>query len=356
MSASVASDLDAPRPSHRRGAEKAAIVAAKLLVTAACFWYASRQIDWRQVSSAIPLLEFRWAALAVFVIMLEIPLVGLRWYNIVDALAARDQQMTRTAMTAATAVGLFFAQVLPNVAGEGMRAWLLVRLGSNWRTAVTSVVIDRGVGVGLLIVVGFVVLLLPSGLTALGGYRDVVLIVYGALILVGALGLARTENCVAACSVAIFPLARNVGRGFPSCFARIEGARGPEHCMSHRRVHHCRRLVARTRAGPRAAASRCDGPVRSHDRRGSHSDLDRRLGSARACRGLAPRRSWRRAGKGAAVFSVLWPRAGGWLSARSAGLDLVSIPVRSPFCCTRWVKGKTWRQRANAARCHPGTA
>ena len=109
MSASVASDLDAPRPSHRRGAEKAAIVAAKLLVTGACFWYLSRQIDWRQVSSAISLLDFRWAAFAIFVVMLEIPLVGLRWYNIVDALAARDQQMTRTAVTAATSVGLFFS-------------------------------------------------------------------------------------------------------------------------------------------------------------------------------------------------------------------------------------------------------
>src|SRR5262249_27232642 len=179
MSTSVAGDFEAPRPSHRGGAEKVAIIAAKLLVTGACFWYVSRQVDWRQVPSAIPLLDFRWGALAIFVVMLEIPLVGLRWYNIVDALAARDQQMTRTAMTAAASVGLFFAQVLPNVAGEGVRAWLLVRLGSNWRTAVTSVVIDRGVGVGLLIVLGFVVLLLPSGLTALGGYRDMVLVVYG---------------------------------------------------------------------------------------------------------------------------------------------------------------------------------
>src|SRR5262245_32735464 len=194
MSTSVASELEPPRPSHGGWAGKAAIIAAKLLVTGACFGYVSRQIDWRQLSSVIPLLEFRWAALAIFVIMLEIPLAGLRWYNIVDALAARDQQMTRTAMTAATAVGLFFAQVLPNVAGEGMRAWLLVRLGSDWRTAVTSVVIDRGVGVGLLLVLGFVVLLLPSGLTALGGYRDVVLIVYGALIVVGALGLLLVPN------------------------------------------------------------------------------------------------------------------------------------------------------------------
>src|SRR5262249_18280981 len=142
MNTTVASDFETPRPSHRGGVEKAAIVAAKLLVTGACFWDVLRQVHLRQPPSALPFLGVLWAALPIFVIMLEIPLGGLRWYNIVDALAARDQRMTRTAMTAATSVGLFFAQVLPNVAGEGMRAWLLVRLGSNWRTAVTSVVID----------------------------------------------------------------------------------------------------------------------------------------------------------------------------------------------------------------------
>jgi hypothetical protein len=225
MSTSVASNFEAQRPSYRGRVEKAAIVAAKLLVTGACFWYVSRQIDWRQVSSAIPLLEFRWAALAILVVMLEIPLVGLRWFNIVDALAARDQQMTRTAMTAATSIGLFFAQVLPNVAGEGMRAWLLVRLGSNWRTAVTSVVIDRAVGVALLIVLGFVGLLLPSGLTALSGYRDIGLIVYGALILVGALGLLLAPKIAS-------PLARwRYSRWFATLAADVHrvllGSRGP---------------------------------------------------------------------------------------------------------------------------------
>jgi len=225
MSTSVAGDFETPRPSRRGWAEKAAILAAKLLVTGACFWYVSRQIDWRQVWSAIPLLDFRWAALAIFVVMLEIPLVGLRWCNIVDALGVRDRQMTRTAMTAATSVGLFFAQVLPTIAGEGVRAWLLVRLGSNWRTAVTSVVIDRGVGVGLLIVLGFVVLLLPSGLTALGGYRDVVLVVYGALILAGALGLWLAPKIVS-------PLARwRYSRWFATLAADVHrvllGPKGP---------------------------------------------------------------------------------------------------------------------------------
>src|SRR5262252_3448393 len=74
MSTSVASDFEAPRPSHRGRVEKAAIVAAKLFVTGACFWYLSRQIDWRQVSSTIPLLDFRWAVLAACIALLQIPL------------------------------------------------------------------------------------------------------------------------------------------------------------------------------------------------------------------------------------------------------------------------------------------
>ena len=45
MSTSVASDLDTKRASRGGGAGKIAIFAAKLLVTGACFWYLSRQIN-----------------------------------------------------------------------------------------------------------------------------------------------------------------------------------------------------------------------------------------------------------------------------------------------------------------------
>jgi uncharacterized membrane protein YbhN (UPF0104 family) len=189
MSTSVASDLDNTSPPRGGGAEKLAIFAVKLLVTGACFWYLSRQIDLSQVVSAVRLLDFRWAAFATLVVVLQIPLLGLRWCNIFDALAARDERVTRTVMIAVTAIGVFFSQVLPSVAGDGVRAWLLARRGGDWRNAVVSVVIDRGIGVALLIALGFVILLLPSGLTALGGYREVVLVVYGGLLLAGALAL-----------------------------------------------------------------------------------------------------------------------------------------------------------------------
>ena len=189
MSTSVASDLDTTRPSRGGATKKLAIVAVKLLVTATCFWYLSRQVDTGQVLSAVRVLDFRWAAFATVVVMLQIPLVGLRWCAIVDELAAHSKRITPTIMVAVTAIGMFFAQVLPSLAGEGVRAWLLARRGYDWRNAVISVVIDRGIGAALVIALGFVILLFPSSLTALGGYREVVLVMYGCLLLAGGLGL-----------------------------------------------------------------------------------------------------------------------------------------------------------------------
>ena len=109
--------------------------------------------------------------------------------------------MSSVTMIVLTAIGVFFGQILPSVAGEGVRAWLLVRLGCDWRNALTSVVIDRGIGLGLLVAMGFFILLLPSSLTALGGYRDLVLVVYGGLILAGGFGLIFVPTIV-------LPLAR----------------------------------------------------------------------------------------------------------------------------------------------------
>ena len=89
MSTGVASDVDPRSASRGGGAKKLAILVAKLSVTGACFWYLSRQIDLTQVLSAIPLLDFRWATFGTLIVVLQLPLLGLRWYMIVDALSAR---------------------------------------------------------------------------------------------------------------------------------------------------------------------------------------------------------------------------------------------------------------------------
>ena len=164
---------------------KAAIIAAKLLVTGVCFWYLSWQIDLAQSFSSIALLEPGWAAAAALALMLQIPLVAIRWREILHVLAP-DRSLTAASIIAITAIGGFFTQVLPSLMGEGIRAWLLVRRGYDWRSSVSSVIIDRGVGVAVLLALAFVILLLPSGLSALGGYRDLVLMTYGALLVAGA--------------------------------------------------------------------------------------------------------------------------------------------------------------------------
>ena len=158
-------------------------------MTGACFWYISRQIDLSQAFSAMRWLDFRWAVLALLLVMFQIWPAGMRWWRVVDALGSRSARITPRIVIAATAIGMFVAQVLPSLAGDGVRAWLLVRLGGDWRNALTSVVIDRGIGVGLLVAMGFFILLLPSSLTALGGYRDLVLVIYGVLLLAGVCGL-----------------------------------------------------------------------------------------------------------------------------------------------------------------------
>ncbi len=177
-------------PSRRTGRiGRSLAVAAKLLVTALCFWYVARQVDLDRMLAALVSVHPGWTALAVAAIMLEIPLVALRWRNILLALAALPVRATRMAIIAITAIGVFVGQVLPSVAGDGVRTWLLVRLGGDWRSAVTSVVIDRGVGVALLVALGFLILLLQSDLAALGGWREQVLVGYGALLALGLVGL-----------------------------------------------------------------------------------------------------------------------------------------------------------------------
>ena len=101
------------------------------------------------------------------------------------------------AANALTAIYWLFAQVLPSVAGEGIRAWMLTRFGYTWRAGLTSVTtFDRGAGVFALCAFAFVILLLPSGLTALASYRAVVVFIFGVAVAGGALALLLAPRVV----------------------------------------------------------------------------------------------------------------------------------------------------------------
>lgn len=161
------------------------IVALKVCITLACFWYLFRRLDIGELRQTLPGFDFRWALVAVLLLMLQIPLVALRWLDIARVVAALARKLSLRRMIMATAIGQFFGQVLPLIAGDGLRVWLLAAPLESWQDAATSVVIDRCIGIGLLFAFAFVILLLPSDLGAFDNYRPAVLAVLAAVLLVG---------------------------------------------------------------------------------------------------------------------------------------------------------------------------
>jgi len=160
-------------------------LALKLAVTVACFWYLLRHIDVAELRRTLPNLDALWSTLAVLLLMLQMPLVGLRWLQIAKVLQMRGNQLTAWWMSVAAAIGQFFGQILPVVAGDGVRVWFLAHFGNDWRDATISVVIDRCVGIGLMLVFTFVILLLPSSFGIFGNNREKILIVLAVIIVVG---------------------------------------------------------------------------------------------------------------------------------------------------------------------------
>jgi hypothetical protein len=235
--------------------------------------------------------------------------------------------------------------VLPSVAGDGVRAWLLARRGCDWRNAVISVVIDRAIGAGLLVALGFTILLLPSGLTALGGYRDLVLVVYGGLLLTGALGLLLAPKMAPLLARWRYSrwLARLAVDASP-CSSRAEGPADPGPRISHPRAYHRRGLVGRTRPGPRVAGVGRRRVVHGDDRRGSRTDIDQRLGARELAvisllgdHGIAPER--------ALLFSVWFGVVLAAGSLPGAVAWLLFVCAFAAFRGARWMIASSCRQR-----------
>src|SRR5262249_51005096 len=149
-----------------------AVFALKIAVTLACFWYLFRHIDVTELRRTLPGLDAKWALLAICLLIMQIPLLGLRWLQIAKTLRMRGRQLTFIWMSIATAIGQFFGQIMPVVAGDGVRVWFLARFSRDWRNATISVVIDRCVGIGLLLTFTFAILLLPSSFGAFEQERD----------------------------------------------------------------------------------------------------------------------------------------------------------------------------------------
>jgi len=173
-----------------KASRKLVIFGLKLIITCGCFWYVLRQVAFQEIFRETVSLNYWWFAAAVVTMATQIPLVALRWTWITNALEPQQRPVPLRAMIAISFIANFLSQALPNLMGDAMRVWMLSRLGSGWRVGLVGVVIDRGVGIGALLAIGFVTLLHSSTFTQFAGYRWVLLLAFGALLLSAVTGLA----------------------------------------------------------------------------------------------------------------------------------------------------------------------
>jgi glycosyltransferase 2 family protein len=185
----VAGDIDTPRLGARWRGRDLLILAVKTTVTAGCFWYIFRQIQPDRFVRSVMALQLGWVAVALLAALTQVLLVAVRWSAIVNALSAAGRKISVATAFAITMTGAFLGLVLPYVAGDAARAWLLVQHGRDWRTSLLSVVIDRAVGAGMLCALGFVILLFPQAALSLGAHRAPALQAFGAMLAIGVIGL-----------------------------------------------------------------------------------------------------------------------------------------------------------------------
>jgi glycosyltransferase 2 family protein len=217
-------DDDGALPSVRTlSKSQIAFFALKIAITVACFWYLFRHIDVAELRRTLPGLKARWVILAIGLLLSQIPLLGLRWLQIAKTLTMRGRRLTFVWMTIATAIGQFFGQIMPVVAGDGIRVWFLAHFGNNWRDATLSVVIDRCVGIGLLLIFTFAILLLPSSFGAFAQDRNRIAVVIAGMIVLGIVCLLA--SAALSPSLAKWKYGRWLDRFFSGARAAVFGSR-----------------------------------------------------------------------------------------------------------------------------------
>ena len=174
------------RAASGKTVRKVLVFGAKLAITCGCFWYLFRQIKIDDLVHEAQNLQARWILLACIVMMIQPPLTGWRWAKITAALEPERPPPPLRAMLAITLIANFFNQILPNVVSDALRIWMLTQIRSGWRMGLAGIVIDRAVGIGALLAIGFVTLLNASAFTTLGGYRVTALAIFGVLLVGGA--------------------------------------------------------------------------------------------------------------------------------------------------------------------------
>lgn len=130
------------------------VLAGKLLVTGLLIALVAQGVEVAEVKARLGRLDPLPLAGAAGLIGLQLLLVVTwRWSRII---AAFDRAAPPLALLRIVVISLFFNQMLPStVGGDGMRMWLLNRLGWATGIAVRTVIVDRLLGLFALAILSF---------------------------------------------------------------------------------------------------------------------------------------------------------------------------------------------------------
>jgi glycosyltransferase 2 family protein len=132
----------------------------RLILTAAMLAWIIRGVDTQQIGGVLARANPAWLALGAGVNLLSVVLASWRWQRVLAGLGVlkRLPQVTRLVL-----VGTFFNMFLPSsVGGDVMKMVLIAPDTARREVAVSSVLMDRVIGLAVTIGVGLVaVLLLP---------------------------------------------------------------------------------------------------------------------------------------------------------------------------------------------------
>jgi uncharacterized membrane protein YbhN (UPF0104 family) len=124
---------------------------AKAAISILLLYFSLHSIDLGALGARLNRLDSGWVVLALFLLMVQVVLLTVRWRDISTACGAN---LPFTLALQISFIATFFNQVLPStVGGDGMRIWLLARKGAGWARATYSVLIDRIAGVFVLAVI-----------------------------------------------------------------------------------------------------------------------------------------------------------------------------------------------------------
>ncbi|MBN1123555.1 MAG: flippase-like domain-containing protein [Sedimentisphaerales bacterium] len=106
---------------------------------------------WEGVADAFRRLDFLSLAAAILLFMLAGVLIGVRWYFL---LRAQKTQVSLGACIRITFLGMFYNNVLVgSVGGDFLRMWYVAQHTLRRLEAVTSVLVDRILGLGVLVLI-----------------------------------------------------------------------------------------------------------------------------------------------------------------------------------------------------------